>query len=71
MLHLINFFVQWATNNQAPRVYLSWWLDAIVTIASITFIIVCVHYADKYSNQAQEREWAIDKLIESHKGNKK
>ncbi len=67
MIHLIDILIQWFTKGQLPQMDISRWLDAIITFIVLTFILLLVYYTEKRVQNFQEREKAIDDLIESHK----
>ena len=67
MIHFINLMVQWVTQDRLPPINISWWLDAPFTLAAIILLVILLYYADKSVQKLQEREKAIDELIESHK----
>ncbi len=65
MIHLIDLFLHWFTEGELTLTT-SWWLDIPVTLAFIVFIYSCILAADRSARRYEERERAIDELINSH-----
>lgn len=67
MINLLDLIIQWLTKGQSMHINISWWLDAVITLVAIVLTFVLVYYSEKHTRRQEERERAIDKLINSHK----